>query len=107
MQFLELNDTKELSELESLSFKKAQVIFKHSTRCIISKMALKRLQAGPSLDISVWVLDLLAHRELSNTIASKYTVFHQSPQIIIIKNGIAIANTSHERIETSFIQSKL
>jgi bacillithiol system protein YtxJ len=44
---------------------------------------------------ALYYLDLLAYRELSNEVGFRFQVQHQSPQIIILKNGEAILNTSH------------
>ena len=78
----------DLSELTKRSFEIPQLIFKHSTRCGISRMALDRMQRAqqpPNLEINY--LDLLAFRSISNKIAADYNVWHESPQILLIKNG--------------------
>lgn len=68
-------------------------------------MALKRLRSCPEINADCWVLDLLCFRELSNTLASRYNIQHQSPQIIVLKEGIVVGNASHERIDADFILS--
>lgn len=73
-------------------------IFKHSTRCGISRMVLKQLESDwkqlPN-PVSIYYLDLLAHRDVSNEIAKRYGIEHQSPQLIVIKDGSSIWSGSH------------
>jgi len=84
-----------------------KVIFKHSTRCGISRMALKSFEDGYSLqedDAAFYLLDLLNHRELSNLIASELNVMHQSPQVIVIDNEEIIHTDSHHGIDIKRVQ---
>lgn len=81
-------------------------IFKHSTRCFISKTVLKNFEkevSNSSKPVSYYFLDLLAHRDLSNAIAEKFGITHQSPQLIVIENGKAIADASHQSISVDLI----
>lgn len=103
MRFSDLTPNNNLEEIERQSRASLQLIFKHSTRCIISSMALKRLKSCPEINADCWVLDLLSFRELSNTLANRYNIQHQSPQIIVLKDGVVIGNASHERIDADFI----
>ncbi len=82
-----------------------QLIFKHSTRCSISTMALQRLQNEwhPDTEIDAWFLDLLAYRNVSNAIADRLGVWHQSPQAILIKEGRVVYHDSHHSIHFSDI----
>jgi len=79
---------------------RAVVIFKHSTRCSISSMVLNRFESRWQDDPSVpaYFLDLIQYRDLSNEIASVFDVVHQSPQVLVIKNGSCIYNASHTGI---------
>lgn len=75
---------------------KAQVIFKHSTRCSISAVALQRLQkAGQPADVDFYFLDLISNRGLSNKVADTFKVRHESPQVLVIKSGQSVYNESH------------
>ncbi|MCD8741157.1 bacillithiol system redox-active protein YtxJ [Mucilaginibacter roseus] len=74
------------------------IIFKHSTRCSISMMAKKRFELEWSDipdDISLYFLDLIKYRELSNQIAADFHVHHESPQMLLIKSGECILDQSH------------
>ena len=96
MHWIHLTDEEQLKQIITNSQIRPQVIFKHSTRCSISAVALQRLQkvAQPS-DIDFYFLDLLAFRGLSNRIADQFQVHHESPQVLLIRNGECIYEESH------------
>ena len=100
-KFYTLDKMEQFDEIDEISQTKPVVLFKHSTRCSISRMALKQFDAEfnyPEEKIDWYLLDLLNHRDLSNEIASRYNVMHQSPQIVVIRNGKAVFNESHDSI---------
>jgi bacillithiol system protein YtxJ len=100
-KFYTLDKIEQFDEIDEISQTKPVVLFKHSTRCSISRMALKQFDAEfnyPEEKIDWYLLDLLNHRDLSNEIASRYNVVHQSPQIVVIRNGKAVFNESHDSI---------
>ena len=75
------------------------LIFKHSTRCSISSMAKSRLdRSEPPQNIIFYYLDLIAHRDISNRIAEEFGVHHESPQIMLIRNGKCVYDESHNGI---------
>ena len=98
-----LTDLGQFNEIIDLSTEKPVLIFKHSTRCSISRMVLKQFENEFDLQDKVipYFLDLLEYRNVSNEIASRFGVMHQSPQIILVKDGKAVYNASHESIEIS------
>ena len=104
MHWIHLTDEEQLKQIISKSQSKPQAIFKHSTRCSISTVALQRLQkvSQPS-DIDFYFLDLLAYRNLSNKIAETFKVHHQSPQVLLIKDGDCIYEESHMSISMNEI----
>jgi bacillithiol system protein YtxJ len=94
-----------LESAEQLSGIKQQqgysIIFKHSTRCSISLMAKRRFEMDwESLpdNVPVYFLDLIKHRDISNQIAEDFQVYHQSPQLLLIKDGECILDQSHSSI---------
>jgi len=109
MEWEPLNDMAQLDEIVALSKKKPVAIFKHSTRCSISRMALKQFENefDFSEKVTPYFLDLIAFREISNDIASRFSVQHQSPQLILIKDGKAIYNASHSDIDAAALKSKV
>lgn len=96
MNWNQLTDEGQINEIITRSKQKPQVIFKHSTRCSISAVALQRLQKAKQPDnLEFYFLDLLAHRPLSNKIAEVFEVHHESPQVLLIKDGKCIFDESH------------
>ena len=96
-----LTDLGQLKEIIELSFEKPILIFKHSTRCSISKMALNQFESDYDLKdkIELYYLDLIENRLISNEVAKVFGVVHQSPQILLIRDGKSIFNASHESID--------
>lgn len=77
------------------------LFFKHSTRCPVSSMALRMFERDYALETGVataYFLDLIAYRSLSNLIAAELGVEHESPQLIVLKNGIVVHAASHNMI---------
>ena len=106
----ELSNVSDLEQAIELSFEKPVLLFKHSTRCSISSMALNRTESGwdiPEEELAPFYLDLIAHRDVSAAIADKLNVFHQSPQIILVKEGKAVLDASHNEIRVDLIKSGL
>lgn len=96
MHWIHLNDEEQLKQIIAKSQQKPQVIFKHSTRCSISAVALQRLQkAEQPSDIDFYFLDLIAHRDISNKVAQVFGVNHESPQVLLIKDGHCVFDESH------------
>ncbi|MBF4505495.1 bacillithiol system redox-active protein YtxJ [Flavobacterium sp. JLP] len=109
VNWTELTDIHQLMEIETISNEKPVVIFKHSTRCSISRMALKQFEREFDLNnvVDAYFLDLIAYRDISNEIADRFNVYHESPQLILIKNGKAVYNVSHSDIDAEALKSKV
>ncbi len=105
----ELTDLNQLEDLSSESFDKPVFIFKHSTRCAISRMALKNFETHykPFADEEPYFLDLLEYRNVSNEIASRFDVVHQSPQLLLIKDSKCVYTVSHSDIDANDLTKKL
>lgn len=96
-----LDNMGQLDEIALNSNHKAQLIFKHSTTCGISSMVLRMITNAWNFEegqVDLFFLDLHAHRDISNEVAHKFQVMHQSPQLIIIKNGVTVYHNSHGAI---------
>ena len=104
-----LTDLNQLGEIIFNSNEKPAVIFKHSTRCSISRMALKQFENEFALQdkVTPYFLDLITYREISNEIANRFGVQHQSPQILVIKDGKSVYDASHSDIDAEFLNSKI
>jgi bacillithiol system protein YtxJ len=99
MNWIPLTTETQIQEIIKKSIGKPQLIFKHSTRCGISSMAKSRLEKpGAPQTIDFYYLDLLSNRSLSNKLAESFQVAHQSPQILLIKNGECVYEESHTGI---------
>jgi len=109
VNWTELTDIAQLLEVTAISSEKPVVIFKHSTRCSISRMALKQFEREYDLNetVDAYFLDLIAHRDISNEIASRFNVYHESPQLILIKNGQAVYDVSHSDIDAMALKEKV
>jgi bacillithiol system protein YtxJ len=107
--WINLEDLGQLNEIIIASEEKPVVIFKHSTRCSVSRMALKQFENEFNLQgkMDAYYLDLIENRAISNEIASKFEVVHQSPQLLVIKNGKCIYNISHSDIDALFLNQFL
>lgn len=101
LPWIALNDLNQLSLIEKKSATKTQVIFKHSTRCGISSMVMKQFVATYNFtenEMDLYYLDLLSYRDVSNEVGYKFQVMHQSPQLLVIRNGVVVAPASHGAI---------
>ncbi len=100
MNWIALTDEAQLEAIKQESEKQPVAIFKHSTRCSISSMAKMRLErAETPQNISFYYLDLIRYRNLSNKIADLFKVHHESPQVLLIKNGECVYDESHNGID--------
>ena len=96
MNWHTLTSEEQLEQVKLASNTKPQLLFKHSTRCSISSMALNRLNREADFpNVDFHLLDLIAYRNVSKKIADDFEVQHQSPQILLIKNGLCIFDESH------------
>jgi len=101
LPWIALTTLLQLDEIETKSKTKTQVIFKHSTRCGISRMVLNQFVDAydhSDKDIDLYYLDLLNHRDVSNEVGYKFQLIHESPQLLVIRNGITVAHASHGAI---------
>ncbi|MGM0635943.1 MAG: bacillithiol system redox-active protein YtxJ [Bacteroidota bacterium] len=105
-----LKKIEQLEAIRELSNEKLVVIFKHSTRCGISKMVWNQFHTYADFDednVALFYLDLLSYRDVSDQIAADFQVIHQSPQLLLIKNGEVVHYSSHSSISPSVVSSFL
>ena len=109
INWIHLTDLGQLNEVQEVSYTKATIIFKHSTTCSISRMALKNFENEYELNdfVDAYFLDLLNQRDICSEIATKFNVVHQSPQLLLIKNGECVYNDSHDRIDAAVLRGKI
>ncbi len=107
MDWILLNAEEQLQQIITHSAQRPQLIFKHSTRCSISSMAKNRLERNePVSSVDFYFLDLIAHRNLSNKVADIFNVEHESPQVLLIKNGKCVYDESHSGISMDEIAAQ-
>ena len=99
MNWHPINTIAQLEQIKAASYTTPQVIFKHSTTCSISRMALDRFErAATPENVDFHYLDLLNFRAISTEIAAFFQVHHESPQLLLIKDGACIYEESHNGI---------
>lgn len=106
----ELKTIEQLDVIIKTSKTRPVAIFKHSTTCGISRMALRSFEAQYDIDpnqMDLYYLDLKAYRQVSDEVGFRFQVMHQSPQLILIKNGTAVYSDSHGSISAPVLASKL
>jgi len=96
MNWIPLSSETQLAEIREKSTDRPQVIFKHSTRCSTSQMIKGRLErAGIPATADFYYLDLLSYRPVSNKVAELFRIEHESPQVLVIRDGECIYDESH------------
>lgn len=104
----DLTSVDQLETIKTESESQPVLIYKHSTRCGVSGMALGRLERDWTEELGGmknYFLDLITYRQVSNAIQEVFGVYHESPQVILIKNGKAVYDASHMSISTDALKS--
>ncbi|MFT4970237.1 MAG: bacillithiol system protein YtxJ [Chitinophagales bacterium] len=105
-----LSSVEQLEQIEADSHERPVALFKHSTSCGISLHSKHNLESAWDInekDLDFYYLDLLNHRDISNEIAQRYNVVHQSPQVVLLKEGKAIFDTSHNAISVEVLKKHM
>lgn len=107
LPWIPLTTLEQILAISEKSKTKTQLIFKHSTRCGISRMVINQFSELYDVDSNadLYYLDLLNYREVSNEVGYQFQVLHQSPQLLVIKNGVAVAHASHGGINDMDLNS--
>lgn len=112
MKYIELTSEIQLEEMDAKSFSQSNgvLVFKHSRRCSISSMAYGRFTRKWDYNeenFPIYYVDVIGQRNVSNAIAGKYDVGHESPQILLIKDGKCSYTASHMAIDPVNLNSIL
>jgi bacillithiol system protein YtxJ len=111
MNWIALEEEKQLEEIKKESEEKPVLIFKHSTSCSISATALNRMERSWKTDevphLKTYYLDLLSYRGLSREVANKFGIVHESPQLLLIEKGKCVYHASHLAINYSEVKSRV
>lgn len=102
----DLTDKDQITIAKEESKDKTIGIFKHSTRCGISRMVLKNFekQYSDTENVKLYFLDLVKHREVSNAVADELNVRHESPQFIVLRNEEVVYHASHQDIDAEKLE---
>jgi len=98
VNWIPLTTVDQITAIKELSNKEAVLIFKHSTRCGISRIVIKQFEKSFDASLSnlkVYYLDLLNYRAVSDEVGYAFQVLHQSPQLLVIQNGVVVKHASH------------
>jgi len=98
MNWIPLTTLDQLQEIKEQSKSETVLIFKHSTRCGISRAVINQFEKKVDDSVKTYYLDLLNYRDISNEIGYTFQVMHQSPQLLVIKNEQTVAHASHYEI---------
>jgi bacillithiol system protein YtxJ len=101
-----LNEIQDIDKIIELSHGKFQLIFKHSTVCPISRMSYEKMLAEyPLLEdqADLYYLGVIEQRPLSNYVAEVLNIRHESPQLLVVRNGECIFNESHLMIDPKIL----
>lgn len=105
MNWTPLSQEEQLQTIKNESIERPILIFKHSTTCPISGTSKARLERSwneeEAKNIKAYYLDLLQNRGLSAAVAETFSVEHESPQVLLIKDGKSVYNESHFGISFS------
>lgn len=109
--WIDLTQPEQLVDIVRESADQAVLIFKHSTTCSISAAAKSRLERqwaeGAPQNVKLYYLDLLRFRPISNEIATKFGIRHESPQLLLIQDGECRYDASHMGIRLSDVKTQL
>jgi len=98
--FIKVTETKSLDDLTNRSKDRPIVIFKHSLTCPISASAYDEMT---EFDGEVALVEVQRSRELSAEIENRLGVAHESPQVIVLRNGQVAWNASHFKITANAV----
>lgn len=108
MNWIKLTEESQLDQIREESKDQPVMIFKHSITCSTSNMVVNRLERSwnekEMENVQIYLLELQNYRQISNAIAEQFAVRHESPQVLIIRDGKAVYSRSHFEINFSALQ---
>lgn len=108
MLWINLTSEKDLNELINRSHEQPQIIYKHSLRCGTSYLVKENLEdSAIPLNADFHLLDLINNRALSNQVSEIFRIRHESPQVLVIKNGICVYSKAHIGIKMTGIENAI
>jgi len=110
INWLPLSELNQIEQLRERSKNVPCLIFKHSTRCSLSSLAQNRLESHWAFgegDLIPYHLDLVANRPLSDAVVEAFGVRHESPQVLLIRNGVCTYHASHLDVSVKSLKAAL
>jgi bacillithiol system protein YtxJ len=109
MNWIAINSEEEVAKISQSA--EYAIIYKHSPRCMTSLMAYRQLKmdvnAASNVETSIYIVDVISNRRESLAIADAFQVQHQSPQILVVKDGKCLYDASHEDVSLHDIMKHL
>lgn len=104
-----IESSDQIEEIIQASRTTPVVIYKHSRHCGVSFFVRARLekQWKNGYDVDFYFLDLVSHRDVSNEVADRFGVRHESPQVLLIRNGESVFDTSHVGVSAKALRKAL
>ena len=99
-QFFRIDDRAALDGLLADSKQKPVIVFKHSTACSISSRAYREME---KVEGQVNILEVQSAREISRELANLTGVRHETPQVIVLRDGKAVWNASHFDVKAAAV----
>ena len=106
MSWIQLTRSDQLDDNDRTSYDRPVLIYKHSPRCSLSNIAFQRIE-GLVNELPTYFLDLIKHRGLSDEIEKRYKVYHESPQLLLIRDGECVYEASHMDIHADTIRDQV
>src|SRR5687767_3437299 len=106
---VDLSTIAALDEFLATSVQRAVLIYKHSMTCGTSAHAFEEVQDLMSTvaDLSVGFVRVQTARAVSNEIARRFGVRHESPQALLIDGGVVAWRASHYGVTAAAIAAAL
>lgn len=107
MQWKELTTVGQFDQILKDSFTHPVAVFKHSIRCGTSSVAMHRIERNWRFETPAYLVDVIHNRQVSDYVAEKLGITHESPQFILLKDGKSVYDASHLFISLDEVGKRL
>jgi len=108
MEWYKITDSGDIDQVVNDSFAQPVLVYKHSPICGLSSNALQKLEKGwnalEAKKLKPYFVDVVAQRPLSQGIAQRFKIMHQSPQVLLIRDGICVYDIAHFEISVKDLE---
>jgi len=108
MPLLSLTTLAQLDDLIAGAGTRPVLLFKHSETCGMSHQAHAEVRDAvddPTFDTDIHLVSVQASRPVSQAIAARFKVVHQSPQVLLVQDGVVRWHTSHLAITADALRA--